>query len=110
MTAEATPPAPVAGPDGDSFDVAGAQRAAAVDQPALDDGAVADQRAVLPGQRVQAAEGVVPVRVVEGAVERLVEQPPDRREDLPRHVGGVPHLDRHHAGILAARSSTSGRG
>jgi hypothetical protein len=86
--------------------VTGAQRPAAVDEAALDDGAVADQLTVGPRQRVQPAEGVVPVRVVEVAVERVVEQHPGRAEGPRGHVGGVQELDGNHPTILAARPST----
>ena len=50
------------------------KRVAAVDQPALDDRAVADQIALLPDQRVHAAEGVVPRVVGHRGAEHVVKQ------------------------------------
>ncbi len=96
----------------DALDVPGAQRAAAVQQPPLDDGRVADELAVVPGQRVDAAEAVLPVVVVEVALEHLVEQRPGGREHDGLELRGVGDLQRpadrrraHPAPLLLRRGS-----
>ena len=60
----------VAGAHAHALDVAAAQRAAAVQQPPLDHRRVADELAAVVGERVDAAERVLPVvllHVVEDA-------------------------------------------
>ena len=80
---------PPVGAHGKPLDVAGAERAAAVQKTALYDRRVPHELAALPDERVDAAERVVPVRVAEVAVERGVEQPPRGGERRGVEVGGV---------------------
>ena len=79
-----------------------AQRAAVVEQPALDDGGVADQRALLPYERVYAAERVVPVVVGHLGCEHLVEERPGRGQHAGVQVGRVRDLHPHGSGQALA--------
>ena len=63
--------------DRDALDVAGSQRLARVQQPPLDDAAVADQFGASEQHRVHAAEGVLE-GVIRHHSEALVHQRPDR--------------------------------
>ena len=88
-------PAPVrADPDG--FHVPGAQRPALVHQPALDHRCVPDEHGPVPGQRVHAAERVLPVSV-RHAVEHVEEQGPRGREGGRAQVSGMGGAQRGHA-------------
>ena len=62
-------PLPI-GPHSHGLDVTGAQRPDPVEEAALHDRAVGDDRIVLLDDRVDAAEGVLPVVIVEVARER----------------------------------------
>jgi hypothetical protein len=86
--------APPVGAHADALDIAGPQRPATVQQPSLDDRRVTDELAVFPGQRMHAAQRVLPVLVGEVAVKGLVEQRTGRREGGAIEVGGVGGADR----------------
>ena len=73
----------------DALDVAGAQRAPAVQQPALDHGRVPDELAVLPDERVDSAERVLPVVLGHVVAEHRVEEGPGRPQRRRVEVGGV---------------------
>ena len=99
------------------FDVAAAQRGAAVQQAALDDGAVRDDRAAMPDQGVHSAERVVPVGVGEVAGERVVDHVVGALSRVAFQVGGVDqaggvYLGVHTAGLPGGpvlRYTTDGR-
>lgn len=63
------------------LDVTGPQGTFGVQHAALDEGGVPEQVGALPHQRVHAAKGVLPVRVVQAAVEGLDEQGVRRVQD-----------------------------
>jgi hypothetical protein len=88
--------APLVGAHPDALDVARAQCAPAVQDPALDDRGVPDDLAALEHQRVDAAERVLPVVVVELALERVVEQHTGGAQRLGIEVGGVGRADVRH--------------
>jgi len=69
-----------------------------VQQPPLDDGGVPDELRALPRQRVQPAQGVVPVVVGEGAVKGRVEQRVRGLERGGIEIGGVRRMHVSHAG------------
>ena len=71
------------GPDAHALDVAGAQRPAPVQQAALDDRGVADEpAAVVIGERVHPAERVLPVGILEVALEDVHEHGAELVEEL----------------------------
>ncbi len=77
------------GAHADAFDIARAQGAAAVQQPALDDRRVADQRLAVPHERVHAAQRVLPVVLGQLALEHVDEQGARRRKGGAVQIGGV---------------------
>ena len=64
--------------DGYRFHVARPEGAAAVEHASLDHRCVGDDRPVLPDERVDSTQGVIPVVVVEVAREGLVEEGTER--------------------------------
>lgn len=89
--------APVVRVGGDGLDVARAQGAAAVDEPPLDDSAVSKQAPaarVLPDERVDAAERVLPVVLVEVGAEGLLQERERSVERARRQLVGVGELER----------------
>ena len=75
-----------------------------VEQAALDDGAVRDDRAAMPDQRVHPAEGVVPVGVGEVAVERVADHVVGALSRVGFQISGVNqaggvYLGAHTAGL-----------
>lgn len=83
------PAAAAVGAHADALDIARAQRASTVQQPPLDDRRVADQLLALPEERVDAAERVLPVVLVEVALEDVREQGPRGLERRAIELGGV---------------------
>ena len=94
---------------GHRLDVAGPEPTAADLQHPTDDRRVRHQLRPLEGQRVPAAQRVVPVGVVEPVSEGPVAQVAGRREQLGRHLGGPQQPDIGHRPSLpevsAARSA-----
>jgi hypothetical protein len=82
--------------DGETFDVAGSYRQIAMEEPALDDGYVPDELAVLVDENVDPPERVLPVLVAERIVERVVEELAHGDEIVPRNVGRVGTGDGDH--------------
>jgi hypothetical protein len=110
------PPAAAVGPGGDALHVAGPQRAAAGAQGPVHHGRVRDQLAVLDGEHVHPAEGVVPVLLGEPSrAECRVQQPAQGPQLVlaQRRGRGPPQGDggRAHAGTppLARLASDCGK-
>ena len=81
----------------DRLDVAGPQRAAAVEEAAQDQRRVPDEHAVLVRQGVHAAEAVLPVVLLEALGEDLLEQRAGGGEGLGLERPGVRDADLGHA-------------
>ncbi len=95
----ADPEPPPVRPHADPLHVAGPQRPAAVQEPALHQRGVPDQLPAVPRERMHAAQRVLPVVVREVAVERGDEHGPRALEGVGAEVGGMGDENlRHDAG------------
>jgi hypothetical protein len=99
----ADPPAATVGTDGDGLHVSGAQRSSTVQETPLDNGPVPDDPVLVRDERVHSAERVVPVVVVETALERVVEEGAQCRQGVRIERGCVGDSDVDHRLDAAGR-------